>query len=243
MLGLEDYLWEVRANRMPVSVQGSLLKESFFFDSLSPEELQALAALTCHRQYDSGALIFSEGEAATAFFLVLSGRIQAYKIGPDGKELILHLVGPGEVFAEYPVFGGIEKYPAYAQCLESSEVLAIPAEAFKAMVSNKPEILMKMLARFSQRLKEFNGLIEDLSLLNVDSRLAKYLLTLTDEAKLDAEATITIHKKTLAAILGTIPETLSRTLKRLKEQGMITVDQKNIRIVNRDALKQLANVE
>jgi len=223
---------------MPLTDNSHLLRESYFFDALSPDELAQIAALARRQCFRAGELVFSEGDAVQAFFLLLSGRVQAYKIGPDGKEMILHLVGPGDVFAEYPVFGGIAAYPAYALCLDDSDVLVIAAHPFKALVSDKPDILMKMLARFSQRIQAFNRLIEDLSLRSVDSRLARYLLTLSGNA--DQHATLTIQKKTLAAILGIIPETLSRAFKRFKQDGAIQLSGNTLQILDRKKLKRLA---
>jgi CRP-like cAMP-binding protein len=217
------------------------LAQCRFFDALSPDELTVIAQMARFRKYKPGQMVFSQGEPVEAFYLVVLGKVQAYKIGADGKEVILHLVSAGDVFAEHPVFGGMVAYPAYAQCIEPTELLAIPTGAFKAFVSNKPDILMKMLARFSQRIIEFSHLIEDLSLRSVDERLAKYLLTTT--APEPQKTTMAIQKKTLAAILGTIPETLSRAFKRLKDQGAIQLDNNTLTILDRDLLTQLANVD
>ncbi len=221
----------------PPSIR-SMLKKSLLFEALSDAELRSLSDL-CHRKvYDAGDLVFAEGDCAVAFFLVMTGRVQAYKIGAEGKEMILHLVEPGEVFAEYPIFGGMPTYPAYAQCLEPTTLLAIPGEAFKAFVADKPEVLMRILARFSQRIREFSGLIEDLSLRHVDARLAKYLLMVSETAT--GRAVIPIQKKTLAAILGTIPETLSRAFKRLKAQGVLRFEREQVEILDLQALKAIA---
>lgn len=219
----------------------NFLEKTYFFDALSVEERMTIGKMALYRKYEAGELVFSQGDPAEAFFLVVSGQVQAYKIGPDGKEMILHLVGPGEVFAEYPVFGGISKYPAYALCLEETELLAIPAEAFRTLVAGKPEILMKMLARFSQRIQEFNALIEDLSLRSVDARLAKYLLSLNQNNP--SLTTLDVQRKTLAAILGTIPETLSRAFKRMKDQGVIRLEGSQLEILDRGALALMADVE
>lgn len=152
------------------------------------------------RQYSAGQWVFSEGEPVEAFFLLVSGLVQAYKMGPDGKEVVLHLVQPGEVFAEYPVFGGLAHYPASALCLEPVTLIAIPAVSFKALVADKPDILLAMLARFSRRIQEFGAMIEDLSLRSVDARLAKYLLATTEHAQ--AQSIVLIQKKDAGRYFG-----------------------------------------
>ncbi len=215
------------------------LQQCFFFDALDVEDLQAVTAMAGLRQYSAGQWVFSEGEPVEAFFLLVSGLVQAYKMGPDGKEVVLHLVQPGEVFAEYPVFGRLAHYPASALCLEPVTIIAIPAASFKALVADKPEILLAMLARFSKRIQEFGAMIEDLSLRSVDARLAKYLLATSEHAQ--TQSIVLIQKKTLAAILGTVPETLSRAFKRLKQQGLIRMEGTSLHIQDRALLQHLAN--
>ncbi len=220
----------------------AVLDQAAFFEPLTPEDRQAMAAVATRRSYEAGTLIFAQGDPVDAFFLVISGLVQAYKIGPEGKEMVLHLVEPGEVFAEHLVFGGIAAYPAYAMCLKPTDVLAIEATAFKALVATRPEILMRMLARLSHRLQEFNRLIEDLSLHSVDTRLARYLLHAMETAP-QPEAAISVQKKTLAALLGTVPETLSRALKRLKEQHVVGDTERGLVVLDAVALRAQANLD
>ncbi|WP_303672729.1 Crp/Fnr family transcriptional regulator [Vampirovibrio chlorellavorus] len=215
------------------------LRHCFFFDALAEKDLQAVVAMAVLRQYRAGQRIFLEGEPVEAFFLLVSGLVQAYKMGPDGKEVVLHLVQPGDVFAEYPVFGGLAHYPASALCLEPVTLIAIPAGSFKVLVADKPDILLAMLARFSRRIQEFGAMIEDLSLRSVDARLARYLLATSDQHQ--GSSIVLMQKKTLAAILGTVPETLSRAFKRFRQQGLIRMDGTIVQIQDRANLQALAN--
>ncbi|MBK8190985.1 MAG: Crp/Fnr family transcriptional regulator [Vampirovibrionales bacterium] len=209
-----------------------------FFAGLSQEDVSLIAGFTQPKRYSANELIFGEGDAATAFYWVRSGRVQVYKIGPDGKEMILHLFAAGDTFAEFPIFGGEATYPANALCLEDTTVLRIDGPAFRALAETRPAMLLKMLSQFSLRLREFNQRIEDLSLRNVDARLAKYLLSVSENTP--ARAAITVQKKTLAAILATIPETLSRSFRKLSQKGMIEMQGHEVIILNRDGLLRLA---
>lgn len=218
-----------------------VLKQNFYFKTLSGVQLEALATIAHSRHYEPGECIFTEGQKAVSLYQVISGQVQIYKISREGKEMILHLLGAGEVFAEFPFFANLDSYPANAICLQPTEVLAIDGQAFRALAKTSPEIMFCVLERFADKLREFNQLIEDLSLRNVDSRLAKYLLTLSENTP--DKAFIQVHKKTLASILGTIPETLSRTLKKLTSDNIIQVQDKEVRILDREALKSLADME
>jgi CRP/FNR family transcriptional regulator, dissimilatory nitrate respiration regulator len=214
------------------------LKHLFHFRLLNDEQLDALSVLSSMHKYKAGELIFSQGEEATHFYIVLSGKVQIYKISTEGKEMILHLFGPGNIFAEVPIFSGIPQYPANSLCMEDTEVLAVQGSGFKALVSQYPDMALNLLSVFAKKLYEFSELIEDLALRTVESRLAKYLLSVSENSP--DKAVIYIHKKTLAAILGTIPETLSRTFKKLSEQGLIEVDGNRIQLLVREKLIELA---
>lgn len=219
----------------------SKLKRLFHFRLLSSEQLRDLADISAIRHYDSGELVFGQGEHADTFFIIMSGSVQIFKLSSEGKEVILHLFGPGDIFAEVPIFSGIPNYPANSLCTSPVEVLAILGEPFRALVQRNPDIALSLLSVFAQRLHKFSDIIEDLALRTVDSRLAKYLLSVSENSP--EKAVITIHKKTLAAILGTIPETLSRTFKKLSDEGLIAVKTNKISILDRKKLSRLANAK
>ena len=208
------------------------------FQGLGPDELSLIAAITRERHVHADELVFAEGDPATAFYWIASGRVQVYKIGPEGKEMILNLFGPGDTFAEFPVFGDEPTYPANALCLEDTALLRIDGAAFRELAQTRPAMLLKMLSQLSLRLREFNQRIEDLSLRNVEARLAKYLLTLSEQTP--RHAAITVQKKTLAAILATIPETLSRSFRKLSQKGCIEMRGHDVIIRDREALSRLA---
>lgn len=214
------------------------LKRLFHFRLLNDEQLDALAAVSGIQKFQAGELIFSQGEEAAAFFIVLKGKVQIYKISNEGKEMILHIFGPGDIFAEVPIFSDIPKYPANSLCMEDSEILAIQGQGFREIVQKYPNLALNMLSVLAQRLHQFSELIEDLSLRTVDSRLARYLLSVSENSP--DKAVIYIHKKTLASILGTVPETLSRTFKKMSEAGLIRVEGNRIHLIERGALAELS---
>ena len=217
------------------------LKRIFYFRTLTEQQLDALANITSIQKFKNAECIFGEGEPAEAFYVIASGKVQIYKISKEGKEVILHLFGPGEIFAEVPIFSGIPVYPANALCLSDVELLAINGQGFRDLATQHPEILMQIMVVFAKRLHEFNQLIGDLSLRNVDARLAKYLLSISENLPSES-IDIQVQKKTLAAILGTIPETLSRAFKKLEQDACIQVENNTVHILNRSKLVELADV-
>ena len=209
------------------------------FNGLPQDQLEALAMITIENSYTKGENIFSEDEQATGFYAVISGRVKVFKISAEGREQILHIFGPGEVFGEVPVFAG-KKYPASADTMEKSRIIFFPRDSLIRLIEKNPSIALNMLAVLSMRLRRFTSMIDDLSLKEVPGRLAKHLLYLSEEKQNSHDLELNITKGQLASLLGTIPETLSRILTKMTEQGIIESDGRKIRILERDVVEELA---
>ena len=193
----------------------------------------------CHTiSRQAGTMLFAPGEPAERFFLILTGQVKLYQLSPRGDQQILHLYGPGITFAEAAVLSGTA-YPAYAEIVEEAELLVVGRTEIRRSIEANLDLALGMLAGMSAKLREFNRLIEDLSLKSVPSRLAGLLLRLADQAGTDR---FDLHqtKRELAGQIGTIPETLSRALAKLKSASLIAVRGRNIEIRNRQALADLA---
>jgi len=218
------------------------LSQVDLFKGLTVEQLEALARIVSGKKYKRGQLIFSEGDEGTGFYLVISGRIKIYKLSPEGKEQIMHIFGPGQPFAEVPVFGG-SHYPANAEAMESCELYFFPKMGFISLIQENPSLAMNMLASLSQRLKQFSNLIESLSLKEVPGRLASYLLYLSDKNGSIDEFKLDIAKSQLASLLGTIPETLSRIFAKMAGRELVEIEGPQIKILDRGGLEDLAEGE
>lgn len=214
-----------------------ILKNSPFFSGLSDEDMEALVAIARIKEYPRGELLFSEGERAIGFFVVLDGKAKVYKLSPDGKERILHVIQPGGTFAEAAIFGdGL--YPAYAEPLQASTLCFLPKEEFLGLLRNNGSISINMIAGLSKFLRQFASQIEDLTFKDVPSRLASYLMTLSKGTRPVVE--LPISKSQLASNLGTVSETLSRTLRKLSDDEIIAVSGKTFKILDFDRLEDLA---
>jgi CRP-like cAMP-binding protein len=209
------------------------------FEGLPPDQIEDLGMIVTDQVFRKGETIFSEGEDGNGFYVVITGRVKIFKLSAEGKEQILHFFGPGEPFGEVPVFAG-QHFPANAEALEESRVFFFSRKSFVALVKRNPSLALNMLAVLSRRLRRFAALIDDLSLKEVPGRLAAYLLYLSDQHKGSKDLELAITKTQLASLLGTIPETLSRILGKLSSQGLIETDGRRIRILEKEALRDLA---
>ncbi len=214
-----------------------ILKSSPFFAGLSDVDMDALMDIARVREHPRGELLFSDGEEATGFFVVLDGKVKVYKLSPEGKERILHIIHPGNTFAEAAIFGeGL--YPAYAEPLQVSKLLFLPKEGFLNLLMNNGRISINMIAGLSKFLRQFANQIEDLTFKDVPSRLARYLMELSGGTKTTVE--LPISKSQLASNLGTVSETLSRTLRKLSEDDLINVAGKKVEIFDFERLEELS---
>jgi CRP-like cAMP-binding protein len=215
------------------------ISHASLFRGLPPAQIEELARVATTHAYKRGELIFSEGDPANGLYILVLGRLKIFKLSPEGKEQILHIIEPGEPFGEVAVFLGAS-FPAYAETLEESKAVFFPRAGFVGLITKDPYLAMNMLAVLSQRLKYFTRLIEDLSLKEVPQRFAAYLLYASEERGKDF-VQLNIAKGQLASLLGTIPETLSRILGKMAALGLIEVKGRKITIFDRVALDAIAS--
>jgi len=209
------------------------------FSDLLPEQRHALARIALRRRYDRGAAIFSEGDEARGFYVILSGAVRIYKLSPEGKEQILHIFEDGDPFGEVAVFSGTS-FPAYADAVKESSLLFFPRDAFISLIRQDPDLSLAMLAVLSRRLRIFAGIIEDLSLKEVPGRLAVHVLSLSEKNGGRDEVELTMSKGQLASLLGTIPETLSRIFSRMQKGGLLRSEGTRVVILDRPRLIRIA---
>jgi len=208
------------------------------FKGLPDRQIEELSRIAIRYSFLKDRIIFSEGDEADGFYVLISGRVKIYKLSKEGKEQILHIVEAQEPFGEVPAFAG-KRFPAHAEAIEDSITLFFPRDAIVQLIKNDPSLALNMLALLSLRLRQFTVLVEDLSLKEVPQRLAAYILLIGEREKTD-EIELNINKKQLASLLGTIPETMSRILGKMVAKGLIDVQGRRIKLIDKKALEELA---
>ena len=199
------------------------LAESSFFSELSKESLQALAGICSTRSLRKRELLFREGQPGGAIYLLRRGAIQLHKSTPDGSEVVIKLVKPGETFAEVVLFEQ-ERYPVTATALAPSELIAFPRLDLHRLLDTPAfrNDFMRMLMRKQRYLAER---IVQITSQDVEERLMGFL---DEQCGSEPVITLAVSKKDVAAAIGTTPETLSRLLLRLKRRKVLTWKGKTI---------------
>ena len=214
------------------------------FSELSTDQLEEVGAVSVPVSFEKHQTLFMEGEPYRGFYILINGSIKVFKVSKDGRETIIHLVTPGQAFADIPLFEGTD-YPVSAEALEDSILLFFNGENFISLLEKNPQISLKMLGGFAKRMKSLTQKIEELSSKEVTPRLAKFLMqeikNSGTEKLPEPFIKLSVSKNAIAGYLGTITETLSRSLKKLQDDEIIRVQGKKIFINNLKKLKELSS--
>lgn len=226
-------------------MDNEILKRVFLFAEMSDEQLEKVKSFVSKKKFGKGDIIFFESELFGGPYTVLDGSVKIYKISKEGREQILTIIHPYGSFAEVPLFEKFTDetkqltYPANAMAMEDyTELLYIPADRIHQFFKDDVNLCLKMLASISKKNRQLNFQIENLTMRDVHKRVAGYIFTEYEKAGIE-EFEIEISRYDMASLLGTIPETLSRTLKKLQEEGVIEVSGKSFIIKNAAKLKKM----
>ncbi|MGB7211639.1 MAG: Crp/Fnr family transcriptional regulator [Gemmatimonadales bacterium] len=222
---------------MPLA-SAAVLQKVPLFHSLPEGELAAFGELLRERAYPKGSVILFEDDPGDALYIVGAGQVKVVLIGEDGREVILSVLGQGSFFGELALLDN-EPRSAHVIAMEDSSVLALRREDFQARLRSSPEVAIALLRELSSRLRRADEKIGGLVLLDVNGRVAELLLRHADEEG-GERITRKLTHHTVAQMIGSSRETVSRTMRDFVERGVIQVTRKDITITDRAALQQAA---
>jgi len=224
----------------------SVLEKTALFGSLSPAEIQHLAARTTRKLFSAGELLFSEGEPCQGLHIIARGKIKIFKTSMSGREQVLAVNTQGESVAELPVFDG-GPYPASAAAIDDTEIAFISRRDFQAYCMEHPAVALKVLSVVGSRLRRLVGIIEELSFTTIRQRLISTLVKLAQssgkQTSRGLEFLLPGSHQELANQLGTVRELISRNLMRLQAEGLLEVDARQIVVKDLKAMTALLEAE
>jgi len=216
------------------------LQSCQLFTGLPPADLEKVAAIAVVKSLEKGDYLFHEGDPARGFYVVQRGAVNVHRVSAAGKEQVIHVFRAGESFAEVAL--ATERgYPADARALESTQVLLVQKDGILALLKRQPELALRMLSSMSSHLRVLVSQLEDLTLKDVETRLANWLVKRCPDPQSNRPVKIELGmtKRTLAAELGTVSETFSRTLAKLRDQSLIKVEGKTLTVLSPQKLAGL----
>ncbi len=216
------------------------------FGSVAENALYELASSTRERQLARGEVLFSAGEKANGLFVVVSGMLRAFRQTKEGREQTIHVEGPGATLAEVPLFDG-GPYPSTVQAEEKSVVLFVPQQSMRLFLTKNPEAALAALAVLARRLRSVSGLAEKLALKDVAQRLAAMLaeeaVSQVGELRDGVSFSLPSPHQSIAARLGSVREVITRQLRKLIDDGVISTRGHRITVLDAATLMRRAEVE
>lgn len=219
-------------------IHAQLLLRHHLFSPMDEHDLERLIRTAHIVSISRGEFLFQQGDDASCFYFVISGCIKLFRNLPDGTEKIFGLAADGQSFAEALMFKSQNTYPVSAQAAESTELICFPCEEYMEMVRSNSKLSLALLGDLSVRLKDRLEEIEVLSLKNSTHRVIRYfmarMILLSDN---QSEFLLPVAKRLIAAQLSIQPETLSRIIHKLVDEGIIEINGKRIKILDRQRLE------
>ncbi|MDA8090177.1 MAG: Crp/Fnr family transcriptional regulator [Nitrospiraceae bacterium] len=219
------------------------LEKMAIFNSLSPEEALSIGPLFIKESRKKRETIFSEGDQPQWFYIVLKGKVKITKLSQEGKEIILEVIGPNEIFGGVAVIRGLP-YPANAISMEDCSLLKISREDLMDVLKKFPPVTMAIFQNLGLRLQNSHESRKEIALEKVLARVASLLLKLADKSGEKTAQGILLEtkltKQEIAEMVGTTVETSIRTMSRLKKDGIISEKDGQVLIKNMERLKELS---
>lgn len=214
-----------------------------YFSSLGPKEMEAVGPLFGEERYRRDEFLFYEGDPPQGLFIIKEGRVKLMKHSPQGKDLILRLSGPEEMFGEVSAFDGAP-YPVSAKALEDAIVLHLPQRDFLGLLHRYPSVSLRVIEDLGRKLRDAHDLIRILTTETVERRIATVLLKLAEKVGKpeDRGIRLKIHltRQDLADMAGTTIETAIRVLSKFTKDHLLMKDGRYLIILDRAALAALS---
>jgi CRP-like cAMP-binding protein len=208
------------------------------FSQLSPADLQRVEEVARERVYPKNSVILFEDDPGDSLFVVKQGQVKVVLIGEDGREVILSVLGEGQFFGEMALLDD-EPRSAHVIAMEDATLVVLRREDFQGILLQSPALALALLRELTRRLRRADEKVGSLVLLDVNGRVARLLLDMAEEEGGDRISRRLTHH-TIAQMIGSSRETVSRTMRELSDKGFIDVTRKDILLRDRPGLEAAA---
>ncbi|MDA8095842.1 MAG: Crp/Fnr family transcriptional regulator [Betaproteobacteria bacterium] len=213
-------------------------RHTYLFTALTDEEIDKVAAHARTRECRPGEILFTQGAPCHHFFHVEAGVIKLYRLSPSGEEKVMELIGPNHLFAEAVVFMG-GRYPVHAEAVEAARLIAFDSTNFMELLRSNMDLCFRLMSSMSMRMHALINDIDRLTLHSGTERLIQYLLDqLPHDGTAPPSIRLGVPKQVIASRLGVQPETLSRILARLRNEGLLEIHDDTVVLKSLEALRR-----
>lgn len=213
------------------------LSDVDLFRDLSERDMAELDRMTTITNVLRGRVFYQPEDVSEVLFLIKRGRVQLYRISPEGKKLVIATLGPGTIFGEMALLGQ-QMHNAFAEALDDCLILVMSRADLERLILNKPSVGLRMLEITGRRLNDAEARLEDMAFKGIPARLASLLLRLAAER--GSHDIVGLTHQDLAETIGTYRETATQVLNDLKAQGLIEIGRKRIGLLDPERLAEIA---
>ena len=210
------------------------------FRDLTPNELAQMDRQITMSTCQPGKIFYMPEDSGEVLFLLKKGRVQLYRIAPNGKKLIMATLGPGAIFGEMSLVGQ-GMHNTFAESVDECVLCVMSRSDVERLVQEKPEVAFRFVEALGSRVSQLEARLEDIAFKSIPARLASLLLNLSEEQGGQQKVQGYTHQD-LSEMLGTYRETITQTLNDLKAEGLINIARKQVVLLNPDRLQQLADL-
>jgi CRP/FNR family transcriptional regulator, cyclic AMP receptor protein len=225
------------------------LKRIKIFSDLDDTTLQAVAAKVVHTQFRRRETIFTAWDPSDRIYLLKSGRVKLYMLSEEGREITLAIMDPGDVFGETALVNPAARQ-VFAEALDDATVAVMGLADFEALVRGHPDVALKVTQAIGQQLIRTQRQVESLAFADVSTRLARFLLDQLSERGEPRNGAgarrlpLALTHQEMANLLGTTRETLTSTLNRFVDAGVVAVESRGTLVVLQpDTLRERAHTD
>ncbi len=208
------------------------------FRDLTLAELEQMDRQITMSSCEPGKIFYMPEETGEVLFLLKKGRVQLYRISPNGKKLVVETLGPGSIFGEMSLVGQ-GMHSTFAEAVDECLLCVMSRADIERLMREKPQVAIRFLEALGGRLNHLEAHLEDIAFKSIPARLASLLLRLANEQGGGIDVYGYTHQD-LGEMLGTYRETITQTLNEFKSNGLVAISRKHIRILDRDSLEMLA---
>jgi CRP/FNR family cyclic AMP-dependent transcriptional regulator len=220
----------------------SLLRNHPLFCELTPPILERISTYMKRRSVSKGATIFEKGDAGIGLIGVVSGSVKISVTSTDGRDIVLNIIRPGEVFGEIALLDGRAR-TANATAMSDCELIVIERREFIPFLRSEPDVALKLMEILCSRLRKTSEQVQDVTFLNLSTRLAKTLLRLTaNHGSSKSTAKVAITQREISQIVGRSRESTNKRLRAWAKRGWIRLERGSVTVLKADKLVELATM-
>lgn len=208
------------------------------FRDLSEREMLEIERAVTMSTCEAGRVFYAPEDTGEVLFLLKKGRVQLYRLSPEGKKLVVAVLGEGAIFGEMSLIGQ-GMHNTFAEAIEDCLLCVMSRADLERLILDKPQVALRLLEVMAARLKELEAKLEELAFKSIPARLASLLLKLARQQDGHLVVEGYTHQD-LAEMLGTYRETTTQTLNEFKQRGWVDIGRKHIEILDREALEAQA---